>query len=84
MGGREKGKLVAPEGKREKHATPKEKRENTGNLFCDPIPLGNQAARSHARTRRNDFPIEHTPTSDINASKISETMPGNCSNEARH
>ena len=30
----------------------------------DPIPLGNQTARTHARTKRNDFPLEHPPTSD--------------------
>ena len=61
------------EGKRESASPPKGKRENsagpkgkgkTGNIFWDPIPLGNQTARTHARKKRNDFLVEHPPTSD--------------------
>ena len=33
---------------------------NQHNL--DPIPLGNQTARAHAQTKRNDFPVEQPPT----------------------
>ena len=51
MGGREKAKLFAPKGKRE--SSP-----------LEPIPLGNQTTRTHARTKRNDFLVEHPPISD--------------------
>ena len=30
------------------------------------FPIGNQTARTHARTKRNDFQVEHLPTSDEN------------------
>ena len=49
-----KGKRKArrPQRKREKHAAPKGKRENTGRQ-PDRIPLGNQTARTHTRTARH-------------------------------
>ena len=50
MGVREKGKLVAQKGKRESSEGQKGEREKAGTLFCDPIPLGNQTARTHERT----------------------------------
>ena len=50
-----------PKGKRESSAPHEGKRKNTGSLFCDPIPLGSQTARTHARTKRNDFPVGLTP-----------------------
>ena len=66
MEGRGKGKLVAPkEEKRERSAGKKEKGGKHGTLLCDPSPLGNQTARTHARAKRNDFPVEHPPTSDV-------------------
>ena len=43
----------------------KEKRKRPAHTHFDPIPLGNQTARTHARTKRNDFPVEHPPTSDF-------------------
>ena len=53
----QKGKGKAPRGKKGKG-----KRAATKHL--DPIPLNNQTARTHARTKRNDFLVEHPPTSD--------------------
>ena len=54
-GGREKGKLPRPKGKREK----------VGPLFRFRMPLGNHTARMHARTHeRNNFMVALTP-SDI-------------------
>ena len=78
-GGREKGKLPGPKGKRESSpGPPGPTKETPHDLACqkgkgkrpasttfDPIPLGNQTARTHARTKRNDFPVEHPPTSDF-------------------
>ena len=63
-GGREKGKLVAPKRERGKLGGAKEKRGQTGKPFGDPFPLGNLTAPTPARTMRNDFPVEHPPTSD--------------------
>ena len=60
----EKGKLLAPERTEGKFGAQKGKRENGGNPFCDPISLGNQTARTHARTdstTRNDCPVGLTP-----------------------
>ena len=70
---REKGKLPKttqdhPGPKRKKpqdHPVTKGKREKTGPRNVRSIPLGNQTARTHALTKRNDFPVEHPPTSDI-------------------
>ena len=49
MGRREKVKLVAPKREKVKLGAPKGKREKVGDLLCDPIPLGIQTARTHAR-----------------------------------
>ena len=54
VGGREKGKLVAPKRAKGKLGAPEGKKENGGKDFCDPIPLGNQTAFTHERT--------HAPT----------------------
>ena len=70
MGGREKGKFVASKREKEKLGEEKGKRENTGKVICDPIPLGNQTARTHPRTRRNDFLVEHPLTSDCKKIKV--------------
>ena len=64
-GGREKGKLSAPKGKRESSHSKKGKGKSLAHRIWDPIPLGNQTARTHARTKGNDFPREHPPTSDL-------------------
>jgi hypothetical protein len=74
------GKREAPRTKREgkaprDHPSPRRKRPTTNpaqkgkgetatSTHFDPIPLGNQTARTYARTKRNDFPIEHSLTSD--------------------
>ena len=74
-GKREKGKLLGPKRKRESSLGPlrptkekphdqKGKGKNPARTTSDPIPVGNQTARTHARTKRNDFPVEHPPTSD--------------------
>ena len=42
----------------------KGKGKRPASTTFDPIPLGNQTARTHARTKRNDFLVEHPPTSD--------------------
>ena len=56
-----------PKGKRESPA-PKREKGKGRNLFCYPIPLGNQTAHTHAGTHgttRNDFPVGLThPDSD--------------------
>ena len=52
---RGKGKGKAPHGKREK--------EKRGTVFRGPIPLGDQTARTNARTngtKRNHFPVDLT------------------------
>ena len=70
MAGREKGKLVDPKREKGKFGDPKGKRENCGNHFCDPHPLGNQTARTHARSHARMARHEtssrwtHHPTSD--------------------
>ena len=50
MGGRDKGKLVAPKREKGKLGAPERERETAGSRFWDPIPLVNQTARRHART----------------------------------
>ena len=76
-GKREKGKLPGPKGKRESSPGPpgpkkekphdlaetKGKREKPGqrNLRSNST---RQPDRAYARTKRNDFPVEHPPTSD--------------------
>ena len=60
MGGREKEKLVAPQREKGKLGAPEGKRGNGGKDFGDPIPPGNQTARTQARTHsttRNDSPL---------------------------
>ena len=57
-----------PKGKRESSEDQKEKREKAGKVFCDPIPIGNQTARTNARTHgttRNNFPVGLTPQPPI-------------------
>ena len=68
----QKGKGKAPQDhpaqKRKSPTTkpgPKGKGERPTSGILDPIPLGNQTARRHAQTKRNDFPVEH-PQSPIN------------------
>ena len=58
--------LPGPKGKREDLQRPKGKRESARAGFLARISLGNQTARTHARTTRNDFPVGLTPpTSDF-------------------
>ena len=67
MGAREKGKLVAPTVKRESSSGPNGKREKgKGRPAAVEIQF-HCATRSrvHARTKCNDFHVEHPPTSDI-------------------
>ena len=57
-GGKEKGKVPRSTGKKEK----------SGALFWDQIPLGNQTARTYAlanETKRKDFPVGLTPKPPI-------------------
>ena len=67
FGGWGKGKGKAPHGQKGKgKASRAKKGKGKGGTHgnWDPIPLGNQTARTHARTKRNDFPVEHPQTSD--------------------
>ena len=62
---REKGKFAKPKREKGKLGVPKREKGKGRNLLCDPIPLGNKIARTHARTHsttRNDFPVGLTPT----------------------
>ena len=64
MGGKGKGNFVAPQKVKGQFDAPVRKKENGGSHFCDPIPLGNQTAGTHARTHsttRNCFPVGLTP-----------------------
>ena len=45
----------APKREKEKFGAPKRKRGKVGKLFCDRILLGNQTARKHTRTKRNEM-----------------------------
>ena len=65
MGEGEKGKLQGPKREKGKLPSQKGKRERGGRRLLNPIPLGNQTARTQARTKRYDFPVEHRPTSDL-------------------
>ena len=58
-----KGKGKLRQGKKGKGKAQKGKREKVGTPFCDPIPLGDRTARTHARmhgTTRIDFPAGFT------------------------
>ena len=67
VGGREKGKFPKPKKKKGKSLGPKGRGECPAHNFWDPIPLGNHSARTHARTKRNELPVEHPPTSDASS-----------------
>ena len=41
------------------------KGKTAARTHFDPIPLGNQTARTHAQTKRNDFPVEPPSTSNF-------------------
>ena len=48
------------------HPRPKGNREKNDQQFLrSNSTIGNQTARTHARTNRNDFPVERPPTSAI-------------------
>ena len=81
LGGGGEGKMESsspPKGKRERSAPHKGERENAGNNFRDPVPLGNQTARTHAGTHAQHdtkrFPSwTHPPTSDLVFPECSQT-----------
>ena len=59
---------MEPPWQKGKEKAPRDQKGNgktATSTILDPIPLGNQTARTHARTKRNDFPVEHPPTSDF-------------------
>ena len=51
--GKAKARRLKKRKRKRKFGAPKGKREVVGDLFCDPIPFGNQTARSPARTARH-------------------------------
>ena len=58
---------MEPPWQKGKEKAPRDQKGNgktATSTILDPIPLGNQTARTHARTKRNDFQVEHPPTSD--------------------
>ena len=66
-----KGKVRHGKRKKGKLATAKGKQEKEGTVFWVRVPLGNQTARTHARTddtKRNDFPIGLVPQPPIRMS----------------
>ena len=69
--GKGTGKARRPPKWRESSAPHKGKRENGGNDFWIGIPLGNETARTRARTKRNDFPDGLTPNLRFNYISIS-------------
>jgi hypothetical protein len=53
---------MEPPWQKGKEKAPRDQKGNgktATSTILDPIPLGNQTARTHARTKRNDFPVEH-------------------------
>ena len=62
---RERENPSPQKGKRESYPGQKGKRGKAGEVFCDPIPLGNQTARTHARTKRTDLTVWLTPKPPI-------------------
>ena len=78
MGEGKRGSSSLPKGERESSAGHEGKKEKTGRDYCDPIPLGNHNARTHARTKQNDFPVELTPpTSNFYYLVILKESPNN-------
>ena len=62
------GKRESSQDQKGKGKAPRDQKgqgKRAASTHLDPIPLGNQTARTHARTKRNDFPAEHPPTSDL-------------------
>ena len=77
MGGKGKEKARRPQKEKGELGAPKGKRENGGKDFCDPIPLGNQTARTYARTHdttRNAFPVGPTAQPPITHDVIVRSM----------
>ena len=63
--GRKQVQIYKTKTEKGKHPwTKKGKGKMATSTICDPIPLGNQAARTHPRTERNDFAVEHPTTSE--------------------
>ena len=68
--GKGKGKVRRPKNGKGKVRHPKKEKGKGRKPFCDPIPLRNQTARTHARTHAwhdtERFPgWTHPPTSDL-------------------
>ena len=55
--------------------TKKEKGKRPAHKHFDPIPLSNQTAGTHARTERNDFPVEQPQISDVRFNDFEYELP---------